>query len=149
MSSPPTEQAPTPTVALSPSRAPEPTTPAERTDIIITIGDTALPVQLWNNSAARDLAARLPLTLTFSDYNAVEKTARVDQALTTDGMPAGDDPSPGEIGWYAPSSDLVLYYGDVGYWNGIYRLGTFDRSGINLLADGPRDTTVTITHADS
>jgi hypothetical protein len=148
MTPPPVEQTPTRTGALSPSRTPEPTAPAEETAVIITIGDTALHGQLWDNSAARDLATRLPLTLTFSDYNAVEKTARLEPGLPMDGMPAGDDPNPGEIGWYAPSSNLVLYYGDVGHWNGIARLGTFDRSGIELLAEGPHDTTVTIARAD-
>jgi len=135
-------------MAPSPSHTPEPTAPAEATAVIFTIGDTAVPGQLWANPAARDLAARLPVTLTFSDYNAVEKIARLDQALTMDGMPVGDDPDAGEIGWYAPSSDLVLYYGDVGFWNGIARLGTFDPSGIELLADGPHYVTVTITPAD-
>lgn len=136
-------------MAPSPGHTPEPTTPAGGTAVVVTIGDTALRGQLWDNPAARDLAARLPMTLTFSDYNAVETTARLDPALTMDGMPAGDDPNPSEIGWYAPSSDLVLYYGDVGYWNGIARLGTFDSSGIELLADGPHDITVTLAPADS
>jgi Cyclophilin-like family len=27
---------------------------------------------------------------------------------------------------HAPSGDLVFYYGDVGYWNGIVRVGRFD-----------------------
>ena len=138
----------TPIMAPSPSHTPKPSTPAEGTAVVVTIGDTAVPGQLWDNPTARDLAARLPVTLAFGNYNAVEKTARLDPALTMDGMPAGDDPNPGEIGWYAPSSDLVLYYGDVGYWNGIARLGTFDASGIQLLADGPHDITVTITRAD-
>jgi len=26
----------------------------------------------------------------------------------------------------APDGDLVLYYGDVGYWTGIMRIGEFD-----------------------
>ena len=84
----------------------------------------------------------------FSDYNAVEKTSHLDPALTMDGMPAGDDPNPGEIGWYGPRSALVLYYGDVGFWNGIARLGTFAPDGIELLADGPSDVTVTLARAD-
>jgi hypothetical protein len=29
------------------------------------------------------------------------------------------------IGYYAPSGDLVFYYGNVGYWNGIIRIGRF------------------------
>src|SRR4051794_30567185 len=97
MTPPPAEQTAGPTVAPSPGRRPERTTPAEETAVIVTIGDTALTGQLWDDSAARHLAARLPLTRTFSVYNAVEKTARVDPALTMDGMPTGDDPSPGEI----------------------------------------------------
>jgi hypothetical protein len=45
-----------------------------------------------------------------------------------DGVLAGDDPAPRDIGYYAPSGDLVFYYGDVGYWTGIVRLGQFDGS---------------------
>lgn len=148
---PPQTSERTSTMAPTSPPAPEPTSPGavEGTAVLVTIGDTTLPGQLWDNPAARDLAARLPLTLTFSDYNAVEKVARLDAALTMDGMPAGDDPNPSEIGWHAPSSDLVLYYGDVGFWNGIARLGAFDPSGIELLAEGPHDVTVTITPADS
>lgn len=144
---PPQTSERTPTMAPTPPATPEPTSPgaAEGTVVLLTIGDTALPGLLWDNPAARDLAARLPLTLTFSDYNAVEKTASLDPPLTMDGMPAGDDPNAGEIGWYAPSGNLVLYYGDVGYWNGIARLGTFDPSGIDLLTDGPHEVTVTIS----
>jgi len=41
-------------------------------------------------------------------------------------LPAGADPDNGDIGYYAPSGDLVFYYGDVGHWNGIVRVGRFD-----------------------
>ena len=43
--------------------------------ITITIGGRAYPAALADNPAARDLAAQLPLTLTFRDYNRVEKIA--------------------------------------------------------------------------
>ena len=144
----PTATERTSTVAPSPSVTPEPVAPAQGTAVLLTVGDATVQGQLWDNAAGRDLAARLPVTLTFSDYDAVEKTARLEPPLTMDGMPAGDDPNPGEIGWYAPSSDLVLYYGDVGFWNGIARLGTFDDDGTRLLAGSPHDVTVTITSAD-
>jgi hypothetical protein len=138
----------TPTVAAPATPPTDPAPTGAGTAVQITIGDTTVDGELWDNPAARDLAARLPLTLTFSDYNALEKTARLDPALTMEGMPAGDDPNPGEIGWYGPSSDLVLYHGDVGFWNGIARLGTFAQDGIELLADGPSDVTVTLARAD-
>jgi hypothetical protein len=48
---------------------------SEGTPIRITFGDTVLTARLHDNATARDLAAQLPLTLTFSDLNNVEKTA--------------------------------------------------------------------------
>ncbi len=99
---------------------------ADRTAFRIVVGDTVLTGHLFDNAAARDLAAQLPLTVTFRDLNAVEKTAPLPRKLTVDGMPAGDDPHVGDLGYWAPDGDLVVYYGDVGYWTGIMRLGEFD-----------------------
>lgn len=96
------------------------------TPIKITIADTVVTARLVDNATARDLAAQLPLTLTFKDFNQVEKIATLPRRLSMDGVPAGADPDIGDIGYYAPSGDLVFYYGDVGYWNGIVRIGRFD-----------------------
>lgn len=96
------------------------------TAITIGIGDTTLEGRLWDNPTAQDLIAQLPLTLEFRDLNNVEKIARLPRELTMDGVPEGDDPEPQDIAYYAPSGDLVLYYEDIGYWDGIVRLGTVD-----------------------
>ena len=98
------------------------------TPIRVIIGDTVLLGRLWNNATARDLIAQLPLTLTFRDFNGVEKIAQLPRKLSMDGVPAGDDPLPRDIGYYAPSGDVVFYYDDVGYFNGIVRIGQFDGS---------------------
>jgi hypothetical protein len=50
-----------------------------------------------------------------------------------DGVPAGDDPDINDIGYYAPSGDPVLYCGDVGYWNGIVRIGRLDAADMGLI----------------
>lgn len=100
---------------------PPPTSPG--TPIKIVIGATVVTAELWDNAPGRALVDRLPLTLNFDDLNAVEKTARLDPGLPMTGMPDGDDPAPRDIGWYAPSGDVVLYYGDVEYWPGIARIG--------------------------
>jgi hypothetical protein len=98
------------------------------TPIRVTIEDTVLTARLWDNATARDLIAQLPLTLTFRDFNCVEKIGQLPRKLSMDGVPAGDDPFPRDIGYYNPSSDLVFYYDDVGYFNGIVRIGQFDGS---------------------
>jgi hypothetical protein len=96
------------------------------TPIRVIIEDTVMTGRLWNNATARDLIAQLPLTLTFRDFNGVEKIAQLPRKLSMDGVPAGDDPFPRDIGYYNPSGNLVFYYDDVGYFTGIVRIGQFD-----------------------
>jgi hypothetical protein len=98
----------------------------EATAIKVTVGDLVLHGTLGATPTARDLIAQLPLTLRFRDLNGVEKYAELPRKLSLEGVPAGDDPDPAEIGYYAPGGNLVFYYRDVGYWPGIVRLGAFD-----------------------
>jgi hypothetical protein len=109
----------------------------------ITIADTVITARLADNATARDLAAQLPLTLAFKDFNQVEKIAKLPRPLSMEGIPAGDDPDIGDIGYYAPSGDLVFYYGDVGYWNGIVRIGRFDTT-MDVIEHQPDNVQVTI-----
>ncbi len=103
----------------------------ERIPVTITIDGAVLQAHLWGNPTAQDLAGQLPLTLEFDDYGQVEKTAALPRPLSMTGVPAGDDPEPYDIGYYEPAGVLVLYYRDVGYWNGIVRLGRFiDPDGV-------------------
>jgi hypothetical protein len=81
---------------------------SDGTPIRITVGDTELTARLHDNATARDLAAQLPLTLTFRDHNNVEKTAPLPRQLSLDGAPEGHDPAAGDIGYWAPDGDLVF-----------------------------------------
>ncbi|MFC7672648.1 cyclophilin-like fold protein [Mycolicibacterium sp. GCM10028919] len=114
----------------APSSDPEPVasnaSPSDSTRIRIVVGDVQLMGRLFDNSAATDLKALLPVTLNFADLNGVEKTAPLPRKLAVDGMPDGDDPRVGDLGYWSPDGDLVIYYGDVGYWRGISRIGEVD-----------------------
>ena len=113
------------------------------TPIRVIIGNTVLTGRLWDNATARDLIAQLPQTLSFSDFNSVEKIAQLPRKLSMDGVPAGDDPFPRDIGYYDPSGDLVFYYDDVGYFNGIVRIGQFD-GAMDAISSQTGDFTVRI-----
>jgi len=90
----------------------------------ITFGDAELTAQLDDNATARDLASQLPLTLRFSDHNGVEKTAPLPDELSTAGAPDAHDPVAGDLGYYAPGGDLVLYHDDEApEFPGIVRIG--------------------------
>jgi hypothetical protein len=117
------------------------------TPIRITVGNETITAQLADNPTAQDLASQLPLTLSFRDFNRVEKIAKLPRPLTTDGVPPGDDPDVNDIGYYAPSNNLVFYYGDVGYWNGIVRIGQFSGQDIDLIEQQPDDADITIERA--
>jgi hypothetical protein len=39
---------------------------------------------------------------------------------------------------------LVFYYGDVGYWNGIVRIGRFDTADLEFIRGQPDGLQVTI-----
>jgi hypothetical protein len=101
-------------------------TPGTRVRIII--GKTVLTAHLRDNATARSLITQLPLRLSFRDFNGQEKVAHVPRPLSMRGMPKSADPEPREIGYYAPTQELVFYYTDVGRFDGIVRIGRFDGS---------------------
>ena len=120
----------------SPSPSATPSEPAAdaASRIRVDVAGRTYDARLYDNPTARDLAGRLPLSITMDDLHGSEKTGRLPRALTTDGAPRGSDPEAGEIGYYAPGQDLVLYYGDGAAFPGIVRIGRFTES-IDALAD--------------
>ena len=132
----------------NPSPGDQGTGRTEGTPIRITFGDTQLTAQLDDNATARDLAAQLPLTLSFRDYSGVEKTAPLPRELSLDGAPEGHDPSGGEIGYWAPDGDLAFYYdSDARSFSGIVRIGQFD-DDMNAIERQDEGFSVTIERAE-
>jgi hypothetical protein len=120
---------------------------SDGTPIRITFGGTELTARLHDNATARDLAAQLPLTLTFRDHNNVEKTAPLPRELSLDGAPEGHDPAAGDIGYWAPDGDVVFDYdSDAPFFNGIVRIGQLD-GDIDALELQNEDFSVTIERA--
>jgi hypothetical protein len=117
---------------------------SEVTPIRITVDNRPITAQLADNPTAQGLADQLPLTLTFRDLNRTEKFAPLPRPLTTEGAPEGDDPDIADIGYWAPDGNLVFYYGDVGYWNGIVRIGRFDTADLEFIRGQPDGFQVTI-----
>jgi hypothetical protein len=134
-----------PTIGGTPMPTNQPT--SSETSIRVIIGNTILTGRLWDNATARDLIAQLPLTLTFSDYGRQEKLAPLPRKLSTEGLPPGNNAFPGDIGYYAPAGVLVFYYRDVGFFNGIVRIGLFD-GDMNVITSQTGDFTARLELAD-
>lgn len=110
-----------------------------RMRIQITIGGQRFQSTLAESSAARDLVAQLPVTIDMMDHGNVEKTGPLPSPLSLAGQPDGADPDVGDLGYYAPGNDLVLYYGDQSYYPGIVVLGRLDGDAAQRISelDGP------------
>jgi hypothetical protein len=121
------------------------TDPEEKTmRIHITIGDQRFTATLDDSAAADDLLGQLPLTVHMTDHGGVEKTGPLPSPLSLDGQPEGADPDVGDLGYYTPGNDLVLYYGDQSYFPGIVVLGRLDGDAAARIAwlDGTVTATV-------
>ncbi|WP_245857509.1 cyclophilin-like fold protein [Mumia flava] len=103
--------------------------------IQITIGEQRFGATLAESAAARDLVAQLPVTVDMIDHGGVEKTGPLPSPLSLDGQPDGADPDVGDLGYYAPGSDLVLYYGDQSYFPGIVVLGRLDGDAAQRISE--------------
>ena len=110
--------------------------------IRLKLGDRVITATLADSKATQDFISLLPLTLTLEDYAGTEKISNLPKKLSTEGTPAGSDPSVGDIAYYAPWGNLAIYYRDFGYSSGLILLGKLD-SGIEALA-GRGKITVTI-----
>jgi hypothetical protein len=130
----------------TPTSPPSPT--SEEIDTVtairITVGGETVTGELNDSPTAQDLARQLPLTITLADFNNVEKVGELPRALTMNGVPGGADPEVNDIGYYRPSNGLVFYYRDVGYFNGIVRIGKLPAAGMQLVQRQTGNFTITI-----
>lgn len=103
--------------------------------IQIAIGDQRFTATIFDSAAGRDLIAQLPLSIDMTDHGSVEKTGPLPAPLSLAGQPDGADPDVGDVGYYAPGNDFVLYYGDQSYYPGIVVLGRLDGDAASRIAD--------------
>jgi hypothetical protein len=143
---PPSASAGTPTVSSSSTTSPN-AEEESALQIQITIGDQSFTADLEDSAASRDLVAQLPTTLDMRDHGSVEKTGRLRAPLSLSGQPSGADPDVGDVGYYAPGNDLVLYYGDQSYYEGIVVLGRMEDGAADRIADMDGTVSVTVTAA--
>jgi hypothetical protein len=115
-----------------------------RMNIQITIGDQTFAATLQDSPAARDLLAQLPVTVQMTDHGGVEKTGPLPRPLSLEGQREGADPDVGDVGYYVPGNDLVLYYGDQSYFPGIVVLGRMNGDAAERIADMDGSVTATV-----
>ena len=112
--------------------------------IQITVGNERFTATIFDSAAGRDLIAQLPLRIDMTDHGSVEKTGPLPSPLSLASQPDGADPDVGDVGYYAPGNDLVLYYGDQSYYPGIVVLGHLDGDAAGRIAGMDGSVTATV-----
>jgi hypothetical protein len=110
--------------------------------IHIDAAGTTITATLDDSPPARDFASLLPLTLDLEDYNSTEKISDLPRRLSVEGAPAGIDPSPGDLTYYAPWGNLAIFYKDFGYSKGLVKLGAIVSGAEALDVAGPVKVTI-------
>ena len=146
----PSASAPHDPPAPPPSRRPTPAVgQEEHMKIRISTNGQQFEATLNDSPASRDLIAQLPQALDMRDHGGVEKTGRLKAPLSLDGQPSGADPDIGDIGYYAPGNDFVLYYGDQSYYAGIVILGHLDGDAAERISQIDGNVAVHVTLTES
>jgi hypothetical protein len=74
---------------------------------------------------------------------------RYDAIKPLNGQPEGADPDVGDVGYYAPGNDFVLYYGDQFYFPGIVVLGRLSGDAAARIAELDGSATAVIEAVQS
>jgi hypothetical protein len=109
----------------------------------ITIGEKCAIAVLDDSETAHDFMSLLPLTLTMTDYNGIEKVADMPRKLNLEGAPTSFDPGVGGICTYAPWGNFVVFYKDFGNTNGLVPLARIE-SGLEYFAEQSGEFEITI-----
>jgi hypothetical protein len=81
---------------------------------------------LKESDVTRNFIKSLPLYITLKDYEDSQKVSGLPTSLRVGSSPAGSDASAGDIAYYAPWDNLVIFYEDVQYTKGLVIMGYID-----------------------
>jgi hypothetical protein len=144
------ESAPTSSLASSPeasvSLSQKPALSAHQdtgqTRVRFSVNDAEIIVRIADNPTSRDFLSMLPLTMSFRDFNAMEKVGDLPRKPTTEGS-VSTTPANGDLIHFVPWGNLGFFYDaarrDTSFDRLVFPIGTvesgFDRLG--ELESGP------------
>ncbi len=106
--------------------------------------DRTVTATLNDSPSTQDFIAQLPLTVELEDYASTEKIAYLPSKLTKEGAPAGMSSKAGDISYYAPWGNLVVFYKNFGYASGLIDLGKVDGELSRFTSGGSMKVTIEV-----
>ena len=109
---------------------------------MVLANDEKVVVAMFDNPAAKDFLALLPLTAEFRDFAGAEKIADLPRRLQTSGSPTARNAT-GDFTYYAPWGNIAVFYKGSGSGGQLYVLGRIE-SGKDILSSMNRNFTARI-----
>ncbi len=106
--------------------------------------DRTVTATLNDSPSAQDFVSQLPLTLELEDYASTEKIAYLPSKLTKEGNPVGVSAKVGDISYYAPWGNLVVFYKSFGYAPGLINLGKIDGDVSRFISGDSMKVTIEV-----
>ncbi|WP_278265275.1 cyclophilin-like fold protein [Nocardia sp. AG03] len=128
-----TPPAPAPLTSTEEQATASPAQEATFMQIQLTLGTAEATARLYDNATAHDFATLLPLTLDVHDLGGREKAGTLPRELA--GGQGRSGYRAGQLGYWAPSHDLALYYLEDGFRvpsPGIVMIGEIE-SGLDAI----------------
>ena len=114
-------------------------------DIEMVIGEQTYTVTLNDNDAAKNLPARLPMTITFENFGRYERIAYLKPGLTIGKAPCSTNPKTGDLTYYIPWGNLAACVADFRESDELVPLGKMGNEAINALkASGDQPVTLRV-----
>ncbi|MBN9341071.1 MAG: hypothetical protein J0H52_13450 [Comamonadaceae bacterium] len=105
--------------------------------IRLIVGDKVATATLYDSATAKDFASLLPLSLTMTDYDVIERVSELPRKLSTQGAPEGMAPVAGELTHYAPWGNLAILIKSRSWSRSLLPLGKVDEGLPILSQSGP------------
>lgn len=132
-----TAGAPGSSVAQTPAGAARSTSKYSAMKIRLIVGDQVATATLYDNATTKDFASLLPLSLTMTDYDTIERVSDLPRKLSAQGAPEGMAPAAGELTHYAPWGNLAIFIKPRSYSRHLLPLGKVD-DGLAIVSEpGP------------
>ncbi|MCP1644997.1 hypothetical protein J2T41_004639 [Pseudomonas citronellolis] len=101
--------------------------------IRLVVDEQVATATLYDNPTAKDFASLLPLSLTMTDYDTIERVSDLPRKLSTQGAPEGMAPVAGELTHYVPWGNLAIFIKPRTYSRSLLPLGKVDE-GLSILS---------------
>jgi len=105
--------------------------------IRLIVGEQVATATLYDNATAKDFASLLPLSLTMTDYDTIERVSDLPRKLSIQDAPEGIAPSAGELTHYVPWGNLAIFIKPRSYSRSLLPLGKIDDGLAVVSQPGP------------